>query len=92
MKKTLYLLIGLVFGFLFAEMLRRQKMARLATLEAKAAHRKANTARYEREWQRELANMPFDERMEYELWEATMKLDNWMPPEDWDEEDDDAET
>jgi hypothetical protein len=79
MKKTLYLLIGLVIGFLFAEVLRRQQMERLHMLEAEAASRKARFAQYEREWQEELATMPFDERMDYELWEAGMKLDNWMP-------------
>jgi hypothetical protein len=88
MKKTIYLLIGLVIGFLIAETMRRPTLQRLATLEAKEARRKATSARYEREWQHELANMPFDERMDYELWEATMKLDDWIPHE----EDDDAET
>jgi hypothetical protein len=29
----------------------------------------------------ELATMPFDDRMNYELWEATMCLDNWLPAE-----------
>jgi hypothetical protein len=89
MKNTVYLVLGLMIGFLFAEMLRRQKMERLQRLEAQQAYRKQQNAQYEREWQQELAHMPFDERMEYELWEASMRLDNWMlPPED----EDDAET
>jgi len=86
MKKTLYLVLGLVIGFLFAEILRRQKMERLQMLEAKEARRKATNAQYEREWQQELATMPFDERMDYELWEATMKHDNWIPAGDDHEE------
>jgi hypothetical protein len=89
MRNTVYLVLGLMIGFLFAEMLRRQKMERLQVLEMREAHRTKMNAEYEREWQQELANMPFDERMEYELWEASMRLDNWMPPP---EEDDDAET
>ena len=82
MKRTVYLLLGVVIGFLFAEILRRPKMERLQHLEAKEARRKATNAQYEREWQQELATMPFEERMDYELWEATMKLDHWMPEDD----------
>jgi hypothetical protein len=89
MKNTVYLVLGLMIGFLFAEILRRQKMERLQRLEAQEAYRKQQNAQYEKEWQQELANMPFEERMEYELWEASMRLDNWMQPP---EEDDDAET
>ena len=90
MTKRLFLFVGVVIGFLFAEILRRKKMKRLATLEAKEAKRQADYARYEREWQEELAMMPFNERMDYELWEAGMRLNHWMPDiEEW--EDDDAE-
>jgi hypothetical protein len=78
-----------MIGFLFAEILRRQKMERLQRLEAQEAYRKQQNAQYEKDWQKELANMPFEERMEYELWEASMRLDNWMLPP---EEDEDAET
>ncbi|MDQ7025902.1 MAG: hypothetical protein Q9P01_11090 [Anaerolineae bacterium] len=88
MKKIVFLVLGLVIGFFFGEVLRRQKMACLQILEEKEARRKATNAKYEREWQKELANMPFDERMDYELFEATMPLDNWMPYEG----DDNAET
>jgi hypothetical protein len=89
MKNTVYLVLGLMIGFLFAEILRRQKMERLQRLEAQEAYRKQQNAQYEKDWQKELANMPFEERMEYELWEASMRLDNWMLPP---EEDEDAET
>jgi hypothetical protein len=89
MTKRLFFMLGVLVGFLLGEILRRQKMEHLQMLEAQEAYRKQQNARYEREWQQELANMPFEERMEYELWEASMRLDNWMlPPED----DDDAET
>jgi hypothetical protein len=89
MKNTVYLVLGLMIGFLFAEILRRQKMERLQRLEAQEAYRKQQNAQCEKDWQKELANMPFEERMEYELWEASMRRDNWMQPP---EEDDDAET
>jgi hypothetical protein len=70
---------------------RRQKMERLAALEAQEAHSKEQYAEYERDWQKQIANMLFDERMDYQLWEARMKLDNWMP--DWvDVGEDDEET
>ena len=75
MKKTLFLILGLALGFLFAEYLRRPKMQRLNKLEAKEAYRKAQNAQYEREWKRELANMPFEERMDWELFEAGLKRD-----------------
>jgi hypothetical protein len=89
MTKRLFFMLGVLVGFLLGEILRRQKMEHLQMLEAQEAYRKQQNARYEREWQQELANMPFEERMEYELWEASMRLDNWMLPP---EEDDDAET
>jgi hypothetical protein len=94
MKKTVYLLLGLALGFLFGEILRRSKMERLATLEAKVAREKALNAEYEQDWQQELTATPFEERMESELWEAGMRLNNWIPPEGWDmnEDDDDEET
>ena len=89
MTKRLYFFVGIVFGLLFAEIVRRKQMQRLQSLEAQEARRKATNARYEKEWQRELATLPFDERMDYELWEASMKHDNWMPEEGDDEEETD---
>jgi len=82
MKKTLYLVLGLVIGFLFAEILRRQKMERLQRLEAQEAATTAQYAAYNQEWQRELATMPFDERMDWELFEAGLKLDGLLGCED----------
>jgi len=86
MKRTIYLVLGLVIGFLFAEILRRQKMERLQTLEAQEAATTAQYAAYNRQWQQELATMPFDERMDWELFEAGLKLDGLLG------EDDDEET
>jgi hypothetical protein len=88
MTKRLFFLLGVLAGFLCAEVVRRQRMERLRTFEAKEARRKANNAYFEREWQKELAAMPFAERMDYELFEASLKANDWQPA--WDEEDDDA--
>jgi hypothetical protein len=85
MKKPLLLIVGLVFGFLFAEIVRQKKMARLQTLEAQTAERKAQSAEYDREWQRELANMPFDERIDWELFEASLKLDGHIKDDNHEE-------
>jgi hypothetical protein len=75
MKKLFLLVMGLLLGFLFAEYLRRPKMKRLQVLEANEAETTAQYAEYEREWQRKLADMPFEERMNWELFEAGLKLD-----------------
>ena len=88
MTKRLFFILGAIAGFLFAEMLRRKKMERLKTLEAEKAEEKARYAEYNREWQAELAAMPFDKRMEWELFEASLKAHNYQP--DW--EDDDEES
>jgi hypothetical protein len=75
MKKILYFILALTLGFLLAEVLRRPKMKRLAKLEAQDTETTAQYAEYNREWQRKLADMPFDERMNWELFEASLKLD-----------------
>jgi hypothetical protein len=75
MKKILYFILALTLGFLFAEIVRRPKMKRLQVLEANEAETSAQYAEYEQEWQRKLADMPFDERMNWELFEASLKLD-----------------
>ena len=75
MKKLFLLVMGLLLGFLFAEIVRRPKMKRLQVLEANEAETTAQYAEYNREWQRKLADMPFDERMNWELFEASLKLD-----------------
>ena len=91
MTKRLFFVLGVVIGIVLAEIFRRKKMERLHELEEKQKREKARFAKYERQWQKELASMPFDDRMDYEFWSATMKLDDWIPSDyDEDEEDDDA--
>jgi hypothetical protein len=83
MKKLLYLMLTFALGFLFAEIVRRPKMTRLKEFEAIEARRDARYVRDEQEWQAELAAMPFPERMDWELFEASLKQANYKP--DWDE-------
>jgi hypothetical protein len=87
MTKRLFFILGVLAGFLFAEILRRKKMEHLKTLEVAKTKEKARFAEYNREWQAELAMMPFDQRMDWELFQTSLKLSNYQP--DWDEEDDD---
>jgi hypothetical protein len=86
MKKIFLLVMGLLLGFLFAEIVRRPKMKRLQVLETKEAESKAQYAEYEQEWQRKLADMPFDERMNWELFEASLKLDGYIKGDNDDDE------
>jgi hypothetical protein len=78
MKKILFFLFTFALGFLLAEIVRRPKLQRLQVLEAKAAETSAQYAEYNREWQQKLATLPFDERMEWELFEASLKLDGYI--------------
>jgi hypothetical protein len=79
MKRTFFVLLGVLIGFLFGEILRRKKMERLKAFEAKAARRKAINEFAAQEWQKEVVAMPFEERIDYELWEARQRLDSWHP-------------
>jgi hypothetical protein len=85
MKKIFLLVMGLLLGFLFAEIVRRPKMKRLKAFEVEAAESKARHAEDEKAWHAELAAMPFAERMDWELFEAALKQSNYQP--DWDESD-----
>jgi hypothetical protein len=85
MKKILFFLLTFALGLLIGELLRRPKMKRLYEFEADAAERKAQHAEDEKAWQKELAAMPFAERMDWELFEAALKQSNYQP--DWDESD-----
>jgi hypothetical protein len=82
MKKLFLVVIGLLLGFLLAEIVRRPKLQRLQVLEAKEAETNAQYAEYNREWQQKLATLPFDERMEWELFEASLKLDGYIKGDD----------
>ena len=85
MKKILFFLLTFALGFLFGELLRHKKMTHLKELAAREMRREARYARDEQAWQAELAAMPFEERMEWELFEAALKQSNYKP--DWDESD-----
>ena len=89
MTKRLFFLLGVIAGVLFATVAHRKKMERLKQLEADKAEEQARFAEYEREWKEKIAAMPFAERMEWELFEASLKSHNYQPP--WDEEEYDDE-
>ncbi len=84
MTKRLFFLLGVIAGLLFAGIAVRKKMERLKTFEADKAEQDARYGEYERDWQAKIAAMSFERRMEWELFEATLKTHNYQP--DWDEE------
>ena len=90
MTKRLFFILGVLAGLLFAGIAIRKKMERLKTLETQKAAKKARYAEYNREWQAEVATMPFEKRMDWELFQTSLKLSNYQP--DWEEEDDDEES
>ena len=89
MTKRLFFLLGVIVGVLFAEVARRKQMERLKTLEAEKAEETARYAEYAREWQAELAAGPFERRMDWELFQASLNLDNGIPS--WSDTEDDDE-
>ena len=91
MTKRIFFILGVIAGFLFAEILRRKRMERLKVLEAQEAHRQWMNAESEKSWQQELAKMPFEKRMDYELFEAGLKASNYEPDWAFEEDDDEAE-
>ena len=84
MTKRLFFLLGVIAGLLFATVAYRKKMERLKTFEVEKAEQRARYAAYEREWKEHIASQPFEKRMEWELFEASLKAHNYQP--DWDEE------
>ena len=84
MTKRILFLLGVIAGLLFAGIAIRKKMERLKTFEALKAEQDARYSEYEREWKEKIAAMPFAERMEWELFEASLKSHNYNPP--WDDE------
>jgi len=83
MTKRIFFILGVIAGVLFAEIARRKRMERLKALEAEKAEVHARYDEYEREWKEKIAAMPFAERMEWELFEASLKSHNYQP--DWSE-------
>ena len=86
MTKRLFFLLGVIAGILFAVSGYRKRMERLRVLEAEKAEQHARYDEYEREWKAQIAAMPFERRMEWELFEATLKAHNYQP--DWEEDED----
>ena len=86
MTKRLFFLLGVMAGILFAVIGYRKRMERLRVLEAEKAEQHARYDEYEREWKAQIAAMPFERRMEWELFEATLKAYNYQP--DWEEVED----
>jgi hypothetical protein len=90
MTKRLFFLLGVIAGLLLAVMGYRKRMERLKTFEVNKTEEKARYAEYEREWKEHIASQPFEKRMEWELFEASLKAHNYNPP--WHEEEYDNET
>ena len=89
MTKRLFFILGVIAGLLFAGIAYRKRMERLKVLEANEAFQQQINAEADARWQQELEKMPFEKRMDYELFEASLKASNYKP--DWDEDDDDEE-
>ena len=89
MTKRLFFMLGMIVGLLFAGIAIRKKMESLKTLEAEKAAETVRYAEYAREWQAELAADSFERRMDWELFQASLNLDNgtpsWVDGEDDDE-------
>jgi hypothetical protein len=88
MTKRLFFILGVIVGLLFAGIAVRKQMERLKTLKADKAEEKARFAEYELEWKEKIAAMPFNERMEWELFEASLKSHNYQP--DWGDDDEES--
>jgi hypothetical protein len=84
MTKRIFFILGVIAGLLFAGIAYRKRMEHLKTFEAEKAEEKARFAEYERDWKERIAAMPFEQRMEWELFDASLKAHNYQPP--WDEE------
>ena len=89
MTKRIFFILGLVAGLLIGEIFRRKRMERLKVLEANEAFQQQINDEADARWQKEIENMPFEKRMDYELFEASLRSSNYKP--DWDEDDDEEE-
>ena len=88
MTKRIFFILGVIAGLLIGEIFRRKQQERLKVLEAKETHNQWMNAEAEKRWQKELETMPFEKRMDYELFEASLKSYNYEPDWAWDDEDD----
>ena len=91
MSKRLFFILGVIAGVLFTLIAHRKQKERLKVLDAKEAHRQWMNAESEKSWQKELARMPFEKRMDYQLFEAGLKASNYQPDWAFEVEDDDEE-
>jgi hypothetical protein len=87
MTKRIFFILGVIAGVLFAAIAFRKQKERLKVLEAKEAHQQWMNAEAEKRWFKSFEDMPFEKRIEYELFEASLKASNYKP--DWDEDEDD---
>jgi hypothetical protein len=85
--KRLFFLLGVLAGVLLTIITYRKRMERLKTLETEKAEANSLYDEFARDRQASIAAMPFEERMEYELFQASLNLDNGVPS--WEEGDDD---
>ena len=90
MTKRIFFILGVIAGLLFAAIANRKHKERLKVLEAKEAHQKWMNAEADKRWQKEVEKMTFEERMDWELFEASLKSYNYQPP--WGDDDEDDES
>jgi hypothetical protein len=90
MTKRLFFILGVITGLLIGEIFRRKRMEHLKVLEAKEAHNRWMNAEADKRWQKEVEKMTFEERMDWELFEASLKSYNYEP--DWEDDDEDDES
>ena len=91
MTKRLFFMLGVIAGILLTVVAYRKRIERLKTLEAEKAEETARFAAYNRERQAELAAGPFERRMDWELFQASLNLDNGIPSWTDGEDDDEAQ-
>ena len=84
MTKRIFFILGVIAGILLTVVAHRKRIERLKTLEAEKNEEQARYTEYEREWKEKIAAMPFERRMDWELFEASLKSHNYQP--DWTEE------
>jgi hypothetical protein len=89
MTKRIFFILGVIAGLLFAGIAIRKQKERLKVLEEKEAYRQWMNAEAEKRWFKGLEELPFEKRIDYELFEASLKASNYKP--DWDEDDDDED-
>ena len=89
MTKRLFFILGVIVGLLFAGIAIRKHKERLKVLEEEKAEANARYDEYERERQVAIAAMPFERRMDWELFEASLKSHNYQP--DWSDDDEESD-